>query len=713
MFRWPLVLIAPALCAGAIRTLVSLPNAQIVASVVDSAGALYLTGNIGSNSLPVTPGAFQTQFHGGTCGGEVILYPCKDGFVAKIDQNGRIVYATYLGGGNEDLPYAIAVDSAGNAYVGGFTASSDFPLAANHLAAEDKATSFIAKLDQAGSKLLFSTRLPALTAVHAVAVDRAGVVYVTAVAPPPQYAIGTIPSTPGALNPGPSQSDVLLKLSPPGDRVIYATYLPGSNPATAVWAQGGAIAVDSEGNMYVAGTTTTTDFPITPGSVDTRPPGKDTYSDAFVLKLNPAGTHIVYAARPSGSCNDNPAAMAVDSSGRVFVAGSTCSQDYPVTAGAIKREIGLVSSNAFLTVLSADGASLEYSTYLGGSQGSAATSIALDKQSRALVSGWTDDMDFPTTVDAPVRCNSAPLSSLANKGAPLFIRSAFFLRLDFENPAAAFATYLDASGGPPPAGYIADPPLGINTTSGLRIVGVDSRRPSGTNLQCVANAASGWSSTVTPGEVVTLYGSGLGPSVPQQGDPSGGVLATTLAGVRVYFGGIAAPLLTVGDDRVSAVVPFELAPQSNVAVQVERDSVLGDLIQVPFAAIAPAIFQSAATNRAFVVNQDQSINSPSNPAKRGSVISFWATGLGPMLPSVTDGLVTPVGQLSAPVAPVKVGFFGWTGDVVYNGAAPGAVAGVVQINARVPDQMGPFSYPVDLSLFTAWPYITRVTIFIQ
>lgn len=64
-----------------------------------------------------------------------------------------------------------------------------------------------------------------------------------------------------------------------------------------------------------------------------------------------------------------------------------------------------------------------------------------------------------------------------------------------------------------------------------------------------------------------------------------------------------------------------------------------------------------------------------------------------------------MGQVSAPVAAVKVGFFGWTGDVVYNGAAPGAVAGVVQINVRVPDQMGPFAYPVDLNLFTAWPYV--------
>lgn len=124
------------------------------------------------------------------------------------------------------------------------------------------------------------------------------------------------------------------------------------------------------------------------------------------------------------------------------------------------------------------------------------------------------------------------------------------------------------------------------------------------------------------------------------GVPSAGVFGTALAGVRVYFGGIAAPLLTVGDDRVSAVVPFELAPQSTVAVQVERDGVRSDPIQVPFAAIAPAIFQSGTTNRALVLNEDQSVNSPTNPAKRGSVITFRATGLGAMQPSVVDGLVT-------------------------------------------------------------------------
>jgi uncharacterized protein (TIGR03437 family) len=258
--------------------------------------------------------------------------------------------------------------------------------------------------------------------------------------------------------------------------------------------------------------------------------------------------------------------------------------------------------------------------------------------------------------------------------------------------------------------------IGINNQGGgALIAGVDSERSPGIHLQCVANAASGWSATLSPGELVTLYGTGLGPSVPQQAIPGpSGTFGSELGGVRVLFDNIPAPLLMISEDRLSAVVPFELSPRSTVEVQVERDGVKTDPVELPFVDVAPGIFQSGITNLAFVLNEDQSVNSPTNRAKRGSVITFWVTGLGAIRPSVPDGTVTPANLISATVAPVKVSFFGWPADVLYAGSAPGTVAGVVQINARVPDQMGPFNYPVDLNLSSSGPYMPiRVTVSVQ
>ena len=146
-------------------------------------------------------------------------------------------------------------------------------------------------------------------------------------------------------------------------------------------------------------------------------------------------------------------------------------------------------------------------------------------------------------------------------------------------------------------------------------------------------------------------------------------------------------------------------------MQVERNSVVTDSVELTIASLIPGIFQYGTTNRAVVLNQDQTINSAANPAKRGSVITFWATGLGLMEPSVSDGSVASSHELSRAKTPVIVSFFGWPADVLYAGSAPGFVAGTVQINARVPKQMGPFDYPVDLVLSSNATYAPgRVTV---
>ena len=154
MLRLLGILLAPVLWASSVRTLTFLPKAYIAATAMDRSGAIYVAGYIESPDLPATPGAFQSQYHAMTCQGPQFPFPCPDAFVAKIDTAGKLIYATYLGGDQYDVATAIAVDASGNAYVAGYTTSTNFPLTTNHLPDDSIADGFAAKLNSSGSALV-------------------------------------------------------------------------------------------------------------------------------------------------------------------------------------------------------------------------------------------------------------------------------------------------------------------------------------------------------------------------------------------------------------------------------------------------------------------------------------------------------------------------------------------------------------------------------
>src|SRR5437879_549182 len=188
------LMMAPILTTASIRTLASLPKAQIVATAVDQSGAVYATGTISSADLPVTPGAFQSQYHATTCSWPQWSFPCPDGFVVKFNAAGQLVYATYLGGDGADRPAAIAVDEAGNAYVAGATFSSNFPLTDNRLADNSPVGGFVAKITALGTGLVYSTRLPGVALTSAIAVDGLHRAHIAGNAAGPG-----LPVTPGAI----------------------------------------------------------------------------------------------------------------------------------------------------------------------------------------------------------------------------------------------------------------------------------------------------------------------------------------------------------------------------------------------------------------------------------------------------------------------------------------------------------------------------------
>jgi Beta-propeller repeat len=311
---------------------------------LDATGAAYVTGYSDSYSsdFPTTAGAFDTSPNGDV-----------DAFVTKLNPVGSgLEYSTYLGGSASDFPggTSIAVDAAGAAYVTGFTVSPDFPTAAgafdtsyNPGDGQDPLTGtegFVTKLNPAGSGLAYSTYLggSAFDAGLGIAVDAAGAAYITG-----NTLSVDFPTTAGAFDTSFNGfgDAFVTKLNPAGSALAYSTYLGGST-------FGNDIVVDSQGAAYVTGQTDSTDFPTTAGAFDTEFNG---YLDAFVTKLNPAGTGLAYSTYLGGSDLDNGLGIAVDAAGAAYVAGDTVSPDFPTTAGAFDDDFSGPRFDAFVTKL--------------------------------------------------------------------------------------------------------------------------------------------------------------------------------------------------------------------------------------------------------------------------------------------------------------------------------------------------------------------------
>ena len=674
----------------------ALPNVTITALTTDALGNTYVTGTISSPGLPTTPKASQPSYHATVCPAispQSGPYPCRDSFVVRYDASGQLVYATYLGGNGNDDASGIAVDAEGNAYVTGYTGSTDFPTTSNVLANGGGPSGFVAKLNPAGASLLYATYIPVTTqSPTAIAVDGAKSVYIAGSTADPGF-----PTTPGAFQnklAGGSRDGFVLKLNSTADAILYATYLGGSGTDNIT-----ALSLDSFGNAYVTGSTDSPDFPVTPGAVDTMPAAK-TFGSSFVAKLNSDGSALLYSARPTGSYTDQATAIAVDPAGRAYVTGGTNSPDFPSTRGALQTAHGNMIT-AFVVALSADGKSLAYSTFLGGATaGSNGAAVKVNQAGEAYVAGWTLDFDFPSTPAAPERCN--PLGSSATQTAS-WVHQGFLSKLAGDGSALLFSSYVDGAVAAMAIGAGGEAVLAGNTynaqaaTVTASVRGISPVPAPSFGVDCVSSSATGMSGIVAPGELVTIYGSGLGPAQGASAEFVNGKVGTELGGTGVLFDGIPAPVLYTQADRVQAVVPFELAGKTSAGVQVQYGGQATSAEQVAVQNSVPGIFHLGSTNQAAVLNEDGTLNSPTNPATRGSVVSLFATGAGPMDPLPTDGAVgaAPLPGISAPVT---VEFDGWRGEVSYAGAAPGFVAGTVQVNARIPVNMlssGPYT---DLNL---------------
>ena len=365
-------------------------------------------------------------------GGYVIKSGKRAGFqLAAYDSTRPLIidpvvlsYSTYLGGNSSDEALGVAVDTAGNAYVTGSTSSIDFPTTAGAFDTTYHGPGsgsfpdvFVTKLNPSGSALVYSTYIGSSgdDIGHGIAVDAAGNAYVTGYT---CCATG-FPTTPGAFQTASGgASDIFVtKLDPAGSGLVYSTYLGGSSYEVGV-----GIAVDSSGNAYVTGTTSSPNFPTTPGAFQAAFAGGRSNqegqnpSDAYVTKLNATGSALVYSTYLGGEGNDRSQAIALDATGSVFVTGFTDSLLFPTTPGAFRPASDGLS--AYVTKVNPAGSGLAYSTYLGGnSQG---MGIAVDTQGNAYVTGDAG-AGFPTTVGAyqPVSASGIFVAKMNSAGSAL------------------------------------------------------------------------------------------------------------------------------------------------------------------------------------------------------------------------------------------------------------------------------------------------------
>lgn len=388
------------------------------AIAVDAGGNAYVGGQ--GFGMPVSAGAFQPT--GKSSGG--------DAYIAKVNPAGNgIVYGSYLGGsgidlgggemqGAEDAIYSIAVDSSGNAFVAGIADSPDFPITPGAYLTTDltpgEPFSFLAKINPAATALVYSTLLMGpgsfsgasipIGQANGVAVDSSGNAYVVGETGDKEF-----PVTPGAFQTGytTNTSDpqvfrytgYVTKFGPTGANVVYSSYLGGGFLSSVQ-----AVAVDSAGDAYVTGWST--------GGIITTPGSFQPYSgsyDAFVAKINPSGSAYLYSTNLGGSCpggpflyGDSGNSIVIDGTGNAYVAGATCSTDFPLTTDAVETTRTSPTYDAFFSVLNSSGSTLLYSTYLGGSDygGDWATAVALDSSGNAYVAGQTSSSDFPSTTGA-------------------------------------------------------------------------------------------------------------------------------------------------------------------------------------------------------------------------------------------------------------------------------------------------------------------------
>jgi uncharacterized protein (TIGR03437 family) len=675
--KLPLLLLAASLIAraAALTTLANFPNSQVYAVQTDAAGNIYVAG-------------FQGNFDK------------ADPFVAKLSPTGQTLYSTTFAGSNFGIAWAIAVDAGGNVYVFGNTNSPDFPVTPGALqtTAQGQFQGFVSKLDPNG-KIVYSTFVGGATDVtpglasapglDCILVDSAGDVFITGAA-------GTNNMT-GVFPPAPapvvsSSESFVLKLDPTGSKILAG--ISGVGGMIAMDGQGNVYVT---GLQYGGGQPNP--LSVTQGAFQSEPmtgPCSSLGNFAacgypYVAKLNPGLNNIVYATFVSGEYGATPAAISVDAQGDVFVTGTTNSPDYPTTPNAYEPQyiasavpkvscffiincFNVPPATGYLTEVNPTGTGLIYSSFFGGTQ--------------------TDTINFaaftPNAIYLGGNASSADLPGFAGYPQPCLPQA-------YDTRLSADGTEIGASRVAPGKVLAYDAVAGtLLATTGTDVVAVNPEAPR-TPIACILDSADLQPVTsIAPGELLSLFGefeSG-GPQTPPPGQ-----VPTSLDGVTVDLNGIPSPLLYVSGEQINFQAPFEIAgtASANIGFAASQRGVSDSLTlpivasnpvaflnTPPDASLQPCIYESSASDNGsfpLAFNPDGSINACLNPAPAGSIVTLFLDGLGVTSPAQVTGAISPSPGtvLNSPVVTANGGI-----TVVSVTALPGSISGIWQVNLQIP-----------------------------
>ncbi len=631
----------------------------VTAIAVDSAGNTYATG---SRAVTVSPSA-----------------TANDVFITKIDPAGNVTLVATFSGKVNDQANGIAVDPAGNIYIAGNSTSPNFPLLhALQTTPGPMAiygTGFLVKIKPDGtpvySTYIGGTAGPSI--MNAVAADAQGNAYITGqtfAKDYPRTAGMPAGGAGGGLSPGSVSAAFVAKISPAGDKIVYAGGIASTTRACGAGSTcflstlanvGTGIALDPAGNAYVSGNAYGTGLPTTPGVL--QPSG----IGGFVAKVKADGTGLAYLTLLSTANNlfggampgSNPAtlayAIAADATGAAYVSGATSDPNFPATPGAFQSKLPVPPisptfppASAFVAKLDSAGTSVVWASFLGGTQNDLAHTIALDPSGDVWLSGTAQSTDFPITSGFPG--GTEYLAEFNPTGSSMLYGARY--------PTASVSTALAID----PAGV-----LHYAGISGL-VATLTPGQPAVPRIFGLTNAAfSRLSGRVSPGEAISIYGLHLSPET------------------SLTIDGAAAPILYTSDTQINAVTP--LALQNTTTATLRLSVSAADLPEFRLAVdvAIPEVFRMSDGSAA-AINQDGTLNSKDNPAKAGSIVSIWATGTGWI--QGTDGQIQTEVQPFGTCAIYNESHQGAV--VTYSGAAPGLITGIVQINFQV-NGTGPFT----------------------
>ncbi len=689
---------------------------------VDGSGNAYVTGMTGSSEATFPE----------TVGPDLTFNGFQDAFVAKVNAAGTaLVYAGYIGGSSSDAGNGIAVDGSGNAYVTGTTGSSEatFPATGGpDLTYNGGADAFVAKVNAAGTALIYAGYIggSGFDFGLGIAVDGSGNAYVTGLTFSSE---ATFPATVGPdLTSNGTGDAFVAKVNASGTALVYAGYIGGSTNDA-----GNGIAVDGSGNAYVTGRTDSSvaTFPETVGPDLTHNGGG---LDAFVAKVNAAGTALVYAGYIGGNGIDDGTGIAVDGSGNAYVTGHTVSSEatFPATGGPDLTSNG--GRDAFVAKVNAAGTALVYAGYIGGSGEDEGRGIAVDGSGNAHVVGQTRSTEatFPGTGGPDLTFNGVADAFVAkvNAAGTALVYAGYIGGNSIDDGTGIAVdgsgnAYVTGSAGSSEATFpeIVGPDLTHNGFSDAFVAKISETGLASPRISAGGVVGAGLSIPVVrqlaPGSIATLFGEGFWPSgsfrLVGSNDLINGRLPVNLAGVCVQVGDQMAPLFHLFPGQINFQIPAVPAG-AEVSVQVilncgARDEIKSNVERLGIQAASPEFFY-------FVQNVDgrnpiaairpgtaELIGPPDlvpgvafTAARPGEVLTLFGTGFGPTNPPFLPGELPD--RIAPVTSTVRVTIGGLTlpdQDVLYAGVT-GFLAGVYQLNIRIPDSAPNGELPVSLQI---------------